>query len=188
MKFKKRIVWTLLILSLILLGGCESKTAGNSTDKPVDKQEDIVSIPPVTPTPTMTEDKSEDKNDDKNTDIKKAEALQVITDYFIALKEHKTKDPSNYCTDHLNNGNYSNVKGVKLIKIKDDIENKCKIDYSLNRGTITNPYDVICFEVTYDMQNVDDNKSSEDSGIVTKWFILIKETETSPWLIDEIGY
>ena len=47
---------------------------------------------------------------------------------------------------------------------------------------------MICFEVTYDMQNIDDNMSSESSGVVTKWFTLIKETETSPWLIDEIGY
>ena len=180
----QKIISITFIVSLILLCSCESETGGNNTDKPVTNKEDIASISPVTIAPTNPTTKGEDKSDDN----KRADALPVIKDYFIALKEHKTKDPSQYCTDHLNNGSYSNIKDAKLIEIKDDIENKWKIAYSLNRGTITNPYDVICFEVTYDMQNVDDNRSSEPSGVVTKWFTLIKETETSPWLIDEIGY
>ena len=131
---------------------------------------------------------NQDINEDKSADNKKTEARQVLTDFFAAMKEHKTKDPSKYCTDNLKNGSYSNVKDAKIIEIKDDIDKKSRFAYSLNRGTITNPYDVICFEVTYDMQYVDDKVSTEASGIVTKWFTLIKETETSPWLIDEWGY
>ena len=184
MKYKKTIGLISLILSLILIGGCASNTGGNMEDKPIANKEDRKSIPPVTSAPA----KSQDKNEDKNEDNKKAEALQVIKDYFTAIKEHKTKDPNMYCTDNLKHGSYSNVKDAKIIEIKDDIDKKVRFAYSLNRGNITNPYDAICFEVTYDMQNVDDNESTESSGIVTKWFTLIKESKTSPWLIDEIGY
>ena len=113
MKFKNRIVSTTLILSLLLLCSCSLKTGGNNTDKPVNKK-DIVSSSPVTNTPTTVPTNSPTKSPDKSNENKKTEAVSVIKDYFKALKEYKTKDPSRYCTEKLHNDSYSNTKDVTL--------------------------------------------------------------------------
>ncbi|WES33917.1 DUF4829 domain-containing protein [Ruminiclostridium papyrosolvens DSM 2782] len=36
--------------------------------------------------------------------------------------------------------------------------------------------------------NEDEKKATENSGEKTKWFVVVKLTKESPWLIDEIGY
>lgn len=180
MNVQKRIASISLVLFLILICGCNSKSSGNVTGTPVETKVAISS----TPTATIAQAESEDKS----ADIKKEEALQVLKDYFAAVKEHDTKDPFQYYTDRLKHGSFSNVKDTNLINIADDVGNKAKSNYKRGRGSISNPYDVICFEVTFDTQFFDDNIGSEPSGTVTKWFTLIKETETSSWLIDEVGY
>lgn len=184
MSVKKRIVSITLIIFLVLISGCGPKTSSNFTKSPIGNKEDISSSPTENPTETIAPTKSQDKS----ADIKKEEALKVITDYFTAAKEHDSKDPLQYVTDRLKHGSFSNLKDAKIISTEDDVGNKMRSEYSMGMGLESNPYDVICFKVTYNFQLIDDKKSSEPSGDRTKWFILIKETESSPWLIDEIGY
>lgn len=173
----KRIVSMILLYVLVVISGCGLATSGNNTDKQKEKTDNITSIY-TTPDESL-----------KSANVDKEEAVQVLTDYFTAIKTHEENKANQCVTERLRNDEgYSNIKDAKIVEIKEDVDGKCKKAYNDNQGSITKHSAVICFEVTYNIQYVDDSLASEESGVVTKWFTLIKEKETSPWLIDEWGY
>lgn len=55
-------------------------------------------------------------------------------------------------------------------------------------STIERPFDVICLQVRYNIIYEHESQAAEPGGEKKKWFTLIKESEESPWKIDEIGY
>lgn len=127
---------------------------------------------------------------DTKTDLKGEEAKKVINDYLNALASNDNTQADNFCTEHLKGPYKVKIDSMNVIKIADDEGEKTKSNYLKGRGSVTKPYDAICFSVTYDIQynKEDEKKATEPSGEKTKWFTVVKMTKESPWKIDEIGY
>ncbi len=116
------------------------------------------------------------------------DAKKVVSNYLDALGKNDINEV-NKCRTQPFNGTVK-VDSIKIIKIDNDVGNKQKNSYLNNKGLNTKPYDSKCFRVTYDIQynKEDEKKATENSGEKTKWFVVVKLTKESPWLIDEIGY
>ncbi len=144
-------------------------------------------LPTTIPLPTINVISEVIKTNDP--DIKSAEAKEVVKNYFTAYAKMDVEAANEFCTDHWKDKLPFSLKSFKLISIDEDIDGRGRQGYLLGgRGKITFPNDVICFEVTYNIQFEKENLETEPSGEKKKWVNLIKETETSPWKIDEIGY
>jgi len=160
-----------ILLCLMLFNGCERKQINNlsSTSSSTNNSNSTNSISP---------------------NIKSVEAKKIINDYFIALKDPNLEASNKFCTDNYKLKNINKLKDIKLISISYDVNGNWRQDYlTKGRGSIINPYDAICFKITYNIQYKPEfeQASTEPSGIKEKWANLIKETETSQWKIDEVG-
>jgi len=188
----KRTRGTIIIcmtISFIMLCGCAKN---NNSDNKAGVTVKPTSSPTETIAPTKALVKNMEAEEKKvkaqQAKAQKAEAIQVLKDYFIAVKEHDKKDPFKYLTRRLKHGDFSNVKDAELVSISNKDGREMSYSYKIGTGADTSPYKVISFEVTYKILYKDDKKGSEPGGKVTKWFTLVKEKETSTWLIAAVGY
>ncbi len=171
MKPTRIIVIISITVCLILSCGC-AKNSDNNSNSNSDN----------------TNASSIDNTSTNSQDIRITEAKKVITDYFAALKDPDVEASNKFCTDHFKRKGLIRIKDADLIDIAEDVGEKQKNNYLKGRGTITEPYDVLCFQITYNIQYEDEKQATEPNGEKQKWVTLIKETETSPWKIDEMGY
>lgn len=173
----RKIAYVSLVLSLLLIfSGCaKQQNSSNNTLKKTD-------------TASNTEPKKEAS---VTPDSKSVEAKKVIVNYLNALPG--AKESNKFCTERHRGKDkeiFVRIDSIKLIKIEDDKGQNMRYTYLKNTGSRTNPFDAISFSVTYDIQynKEDEIKATEHSGEKTKWFTLVKMTEDSPWLVDEVGY
>lgn len=108
----------------------------------------------------------------------------IIKIYFASLNNHDentlkkviTKDASVLYT-------LDEIKSVKILDIKDDIEGDIKDSYlKYGIGSAKKTHDVIGFEVNYKIKY---KKGGSDED--RRFIVLIKEGENSQWLIDSVG-
>lgn len=84
--------------------------------------------------------------------------------------------------------NLENIDYVKIISIKEDLSSNVKKGYMENgNGKYLKPQEVKVFAVQYEIKLKDDNKGPISSGKHIQYYIVIKQSKNSPWLIDEIG-
>lgn len=161
-----------MILSLIIISGCKKNSNENTNNFKTDNIEKL-------------------QGDEKELDTKVIAGREVVKKYFDSLTKDSIEEQNKYCAKRMKQDNPIKIDKIEIISINEDKDSKIKRSYLSNTGTITKPYDVICFEVTYDIQyNKDFEKmASEPSGEKTKGITLVKESESSTsWLIDELGY
>ncbi len=193
MKRRISLITVCMVFSVIMLSGCtKSNASDNKGEAGKNPTRTVTStlVPTIAILPAKTSNKEEIEQKDKEQKSKelRAEAYQVIEDYFIAVKEHDKKDPHQYLAERLKHVDFSNVKDAELISASDKDGKLQSLAYRGGTGAETSPYKVLSFEVTYRIINKDDRKGSEPGGKFTQWFTLVKDKETSPWLIAEVGY
>lgn len=162
-----------LIMSFIFIISCNIDSEKDNVNSKTNKTETLKS-------PKMDNSKEVEK------------AKEVVKKYFNALTKYGDSEKNNYLTkiDYQPGPNMEKIDSITIISIKEDKDGKIEKSYMENRGLVTKPYDVMCFEVTYNIQNNKEfeDKAIEPSGEKTTRVILIKESKSSTWLIDEMGY
>ncbi len=119
-----------------------------------------------------------------------AKAEDVIKEHFKWWNEKNINKLNNTMTKDLSNisWNLQNTDYVKLINIKEELSGNIKDGYMNNgKGKYIKPKDVKVFAVQYEIKLKDDNKGALTSGKHEQYYILIKQDENSPWLINEMG-
>ncbi len=115
-------------------------------------------------------------------------AEQVVRDHFrwqnerdlTRLQRTVTPDRRSIAWD------LGNLQYVRITSIAAD--NSAVQGYMTNgRGSVKHPAAVKAFKVVYEVRYLDDSKAAQRNGTYTWWYFVTKETQFSPWLIDDWG-
>ncbi len=116
---------------------------------------------------------------------------EVIRRHFLLLNE-KNVDGAESCIvpDRRNQINWDleSVEYRKLISLHEDTNEAVLKSYmETGRGTLINSFSVKVFQVVFEVKCKEKQCSGLTDGEYTWNYFLVKQTEESPWLIDDWG-
>jgi hypothetical protein len=117
---------------------------------------------------------------------------QVIETYFKYYNERNRQGLLTTLTSRYDQPNvffgFENLKSIKLVSIENDDMNMTDSYMKCGGGKVNGVEEnnVVSYKVTYESVYSKDTPPWS-SGKQTKYFILIKESDNAPWLIDDIG-
>lgn len=118
-------------------------------------------------------------------DTKVKEAKEIATNYFLSLNNSNVSNSNKYWKTSIQTdpelASKVFVTELKLLSITES--NKSK-SYD------SNPYDAISFDVEYNITYSDESLKyvTESNGLKKKTIWLTKDSESSEWKIDDLGY
>lgn len=130
-----------------------------------------------------------------NEKTKEASPKEVVENYFQYYNDKDEEKLSSTLTQWHNEldmeWNFDNLESIKLLSISEEKDEMKVEDYLTNgRGSVNGvaKENVKVFKVKYKVKYKEDGKGPIDSGTYEQWYFVIRESEKSPWLIDDFGY
>ncbi|GGE53716.1 DUF4829 domain-containing protein [Priestia taiwanensis] len=114
---------------------------------------------------------------------------QVIEDYFKYMNEKNEKKLNSLYYEKISDFHSDNVEEIKLVSIKEDTTNNRTDSYLIygpGKKQGIKKENIKAYDVTYEVK-FKENIGPLTSGIHDTSFIIIRDSEDSPWLIGSQG-